>query len=210
MAETRTRSNEMRSKTVTRTLKYSLPMALAVALSVNLAAQDGQPSTPPPASRPASPAQVGLKVSLIFSRLQGDKKVSSLPYTVFVTANDQRTSLRLGTQIPVPTTTITDKGSVPSYNYRDVGTNIDCAASSAPDGAYKLTITITDSSVYYPDESDAATRSTTAVTRAPAFRNFNSTFTLLVRDGQTVQSTSVTDPVSGQTIKVDATLNVQK
>jgi type II secretory pathway component GspD/PulD (secretin) len=209
MAETRTRSNEMRSKTVTRALKYSLPVAIAFAISVSLAAQDGQ-SPAPAASRPAAPAPVALKVSLVFSRLQGDKKVSSLPYTLFVTANDQRTSLRLGTQIPVPTTTITDKGSVPSYNYKDVGTNIDCAANSTADGAYRLIITMTDSSVYYPDESDAATRSTTAVTRAPAFRNFNSTFTLLVRDGQTVQSTSVTDPVSGQTIKIDATVNVQK
>jgi type II secretory pathway component GspD/PulD (secretin) len=199
----------MRSKTVTRALKYSLPVAIAFAMSVSLAAQDGQPAAPA-ASRPAAPAPVPLKVSLVFSRLQGDKKVSSLPYTLFVTANDQRTSLRLGTQIPVPTTTITDKGSVPSYNYRDVGTNIDCAANSTADGAYRLIITMTDSSVYYPDESDAATRSTTAVTRAPAFRNFNSTFTLMVRDGQTVQSTSVTDPVSGQTIKIDATVNVQK
>jgi type II secretory pathway component HofQ len=209
MAETRTRSNEMRSKTVTRALKYSLPVAIAFAISVSLAAQDGQSSSSTP-SRPASPAPVGLKLSLVLSRLQGDKKISSVPYTLFVTANDLRTSVRLGTQIPVPTTTITDKGSVPSYNYRDVGTNIDCTASSASDGAYRLTIAITDSSVYYPDESDSATRSTTAVTHAPAFRNFNSTFTLLMRDGQTVQSTSVTDPVSGHTIKIDATVNVQK
>jgi type II secretory pathway component GspD/PulD (secretin) len=199
----------MRSKTVTRALKYSLPVAIVFAMSVSLAAQDGQPATAA-ASRPAAPAPVPLKVSLVFSRLQGDKKISSLPYTLFVTANDQRTSLRLGTQIPVPSTIINDKGSVPSYNYRDVGTNIDCAANSAPDGAYRLIITITDSSVYYPDQSDSAVRSTTAATGAPAFRNFNSTFTLLVRDGQTVQSTSVTDPVSGQTIKLDATLNVQK
>lgn len=194
---------------MTRALKYSLPVAIAFAMSVSLTAQDGQ-SPPSAPSRAASPTPVGLKLSLVFSRLQGDKKISSVPYTLFVTANDQRTSVRLGTQIPVPTTTITDKGSVPSYNYRDVGTNIDCAASSAADGAYKLIITMTDSSVYYPDESDAAARSTTAVTRAPAFRNFNSTFTLLVRDGQSVQSTSVTDPVSGQTIKIDATVNVQK
>jgi type II secretory pathway component HofQ len=192
---------------VTRAFTHSLPVAIAFALSVSVAAQDGQ-SPPSAPSRPAAP--VGLKVSLVFSRAQGDKKVSSVPYTLFVTANDQRTSVRLGTQIPVPTTIVSDKGSVPSYQYRDVGTNIDCAANSAPDGAFRLIITMTDSSVYYPDESDAATKSTTAVTRAPAFRNFNSTFTLLARDGQTVQSTSVTDPVSGQTIKIDATVNVQK
>jgi Bacterial type II and III secretion system protein len=194
---------------VTRAFKHLLPVAIVFALSVSVAAQDGQ-SPPSAPSRPAPSAPVGLKVSLVFSRVQGDKKISSLPYTLFVTANDQRTSVRLGSQIPVPTTMVSDKGSVPSYQYRDLGTNIDCAANSAADGAYRLIITMEDSSVYYPDESDSATRSTTAVTRAPAFRNFKSTFTLLVRDGQTVQSTAVTDPVSGQTIKIDATVNVQK
>ena len=194
---------------MTRAFKHSLPVAIAFALSVSLAAQDGQPPAPA-ASRPAGPAPVPLKVTLVFSRLQGDKKVSSLPYTLFVTANDQRTSLRLGTQIPVPTTAMTDKGSVPSYSYRDVGTNIDCAANSAADGAYRLNITMEDSSVYYPEESDSATRSTTAVTRAPAFRSFRSTFTLLVRDGQTVQYTVATDAITGQVIKLDVTLNVIK
>jgi hypothetical protein len=32
----------------------------------------------------------------------------------------------------------------------------------------------------------------------------------VLKDGQTGQSTSVTDPVSGQVIKLDATVNVQK
>lgn len=190
---------------MTRAFKQFLAIAIALASTVSLAAQDGQP--------PAAPANrvgpVPLKVSLIFSRFQGEKKISSVPHTLWVTTND-RTSLRLGTQIPVPTTVVANEKAVQSYNYRDVGTNIDLTAVPALDGAFRLSITITDSSVYYPDQSDAAVRSTTAATGAPAFRNFNSTFTLLLRDGQTAQSTSVTDPVSGQVIKVDATINVQK
>ena len=182
-------------------------VSIIALMPMGLAAQDGQTS-------PANPARTSggtsLKVALVFSRYQGEKKISSTPYTLWVTANDQRTSLRLGTQIPVPTTVLGEKGGIQSYTYRDVGTNIDCAANTAADGAYKLIITVTDSSVYFPDQSDSAVRSTTASTGAPAFRNFNSTFTLLLRDGQTAQSTSVTDPVSGQIVKLDATLNVQK
>jgi len=110
----------------------------------------------------------------------------------------------------VPTTVFGKDGEkTQSYNYRDVGTNIDVNASNAQDGFYKIQITITDSSVYYPDQSETAAR-TVASTGAPAFRNFNSSFTLMMKDGQTAQSTAVTDPVSGQTIKLDATLNVQK
>jgi hypothetical protein len=181
--------------------------ALAVLTTATLVAQDAQPAAP---SRPGSP--VSLKLSLVFSRYQGEKKISSVPHTLWATATDGRTptTLRLGTQIPVPTTIFGKEGEkTQSYNYRDVGTNIDVNASNAQDGFYKIQITITDSSVYYPDQSETAAR-TVASTGAPAFRNFNSSFTLMMKDGQTAQSTAVTDPVSGQTIKLDATLNVQK
>jgi len=191
---------------VTRAFKI-MTATLAVLTTATLAAQDSQPAAQ---NRPGSP--VSLKVSLVFSRYQGDKRISSVPHTLWVTATDGRTptTLRLGTQIPVPTTIFGKEGEkTQSYNYRDVGTNIDVNASNAQDGFYKIQITITDSSVYYPDQSETAAR-TVASTGAPAFRNFNSSFTLMMKDGQTAQSTAVTDPVSGQTIKLDATLNVQK
>jgi type II secretory pathway component GspD/PulD (secretin) len=194
---------------VTRTLKM-MSAALILFTTVQLAAQSGQPPAGVP-NRPAPPAPVSLKVSLVFSRYQGDKKISSVPHTLWVTANDNRTSLRMGTQIPVTTSVVNKEGEkTQSYNYRDVGTNIDCSANSTSDGAYKLTITIEDSSVYFPEQSDAAVKSATAATGAPAFRNFHSTFPVVLRDGQTAQMTSATDPVSGQVVKLDATLNVQK
>ena len=191
---------------MTRAFKI-MTAALAVLTTATLVAQDAQPAAP---SRPGSP--VSLKLSLVFSRYQGEKKISSVPHTLWATATDGRTptTLRLGTQIPVPTTIFGKEGEkTQSYNYRDVGTNIGVNASNAQDGFYKIQITITDSSVYYPDQSETAAR-TVASTGAPAFRNFNSSFTLMMKDGQTAQSTAVTDPVSGQTIKLDATLNVQK
>ena len=191
---------------MTRAFKI-MTAARAVLTTATLVAQDAQPAAP---SRPGSP--VSLKLSLVFSRYQGEKKISSVPHTLWATATDGRTptTLRLGTQIPVPTTIFGKEGEkTQSYNYRDVGTNIDVNASNAQDGFYKIQITITDSSVYYPDQSETAAR-TVASTGAPAFRNFNSSFTLMMKDGQTAQSTAVTDPVSGQTIKLDATLNVQK
>ena len=181
--------------------------ALVLLTTIAVAGQDSQP----PAAQ-SKPGPVSLKVSLVFSRYQGEKKISSLPHTLWVTTGDNtRTSLRLGTQIPVVTTVIGKEGDkTQSYNYRDVGTNIDCSAASLVDGSFRLGITITDSSVYYPDQSEPTARSMTASTGAPAFRNFNSTFTMVLKDGQTGQSTSVTDPISGQVIKLDATINVQK
>ncbi len=44
----------------------------------------------------------------------------------------------------------------------------------------------------------------------PAFRNFTSNFSILLKDGQTAQYASATDPVSGETLRVDVTVNVLK
>jgi hypothetical protein len=199
------------SKIIATALVLLTAAAVVAQESLPAAAQSKESQAAAPQTmKPPAPPTVSLKVSLVFSRYQGEKKISSVPHTLWVTAGD-RTSLRLGTQIPVPTTAIKDGGgAVQSYNYRDVGTNIDCSATPVPDGGYRLNITITDSSVYYPDQSDSAVRTSVSATGAPAFRNFNSTFTIVLKDGQTGQSTSVTDPVSGQVIKLDATINVQK
>ena len=191
---------------MTKVSTQLLAIAIAAVSTVSIAAQE-KPAAPQP---PRPPAPASLKVSLVFSRSQGEKKISNIPHTIMVATDGTRTSLRLGTQLPVPTTAISEKGAIPSYSYRDVGTNIDCAATPVPDGAYRLTITISDSSVYYPDQSDAAAKSVTASTGAPAFRAFNATFSLVLHDGQAAPTTSLTDPISGQVIKVDATINLQK
>src|SRR5688500_13231513 len=83
---------------VTRTSRM-IPAALVLLATASLAAQEAV--QPPPNPRTAEP--VSLKVSLVFARYQGDKKISSVPHVLWVTANQNRTSLRMGTQIPVPT-----------------------------------------------------------------------------------------------------------
>jgi hypothetical protein len=188
---------------VTRTIRLITVAAVLLFSSAPIHAQD----RPAPPSRPA---MVPLKVTVVLSRYQGDKKISSLPYTLLVTANDAEfTRLRIGTQVAVPTVFQAKDSPTPvqSYSYKDVGTNIDCRAASDADGMFRLLLTVADSAIYFPDKTEAMV---SASTGAPAFRNFNSTVDVLLRDGQTVQYTSVSDPVSGQTIKLDATLNVLK
>jgi hypothetical protein len=154
----------------------------------------------------AQDKQVPLKIQLVISRHNGDKKISSLPYTLWVTANEKRmTSVRMGVQVPVPTSMITKEGVLPSYNYRDVGTNIDCLAQGPIDGLYNLEIKLNDSSVSFDPKESGQTLKGVA-----AFRNFTSNFSILVRDGQTAQYASATDPLSGETVKVDVTINVLK
>ena len=94
---------------------------------------------------------------------------------------------------------------VPKVQYRDVGTNIDCSAASQADGTFSLDVKLNDSSVSFDTKDPAQT-----LKGVPAFRNFTSNFSILLKDGQTAQYASATDPVTGETLRVDATLNVLK
>lgn len=200
---------------MTRTIRFLTVAALLVFASAGVRAQEGTGVGAPPPQAPARAQLVPLKVTLVFARYQGEKKITSVPFVLFVTANDGAgTSLRMGTQIPVISTVFGAGGAatIPqsSYSYRDVGTNIDCSVLTGSDGMFRLNVTVTDSSVYYPDRSETAVPAASAATGAPAFRNFSSKFNILLRDGQTAQYVAASDPVSGQTIKIDATVNVQK
>lgn len=174
---------------------------------------DAQQPTAASASHTQAAALVGVKVHVVVSRYQGDKKITSLPYVLGVVVNGAKTSLRMGVDVPVAQTVFasaTKDSSAPvpttSYNYRTVGTNIDCQAESGPEGSYKLYMTVTDSSV----QLDSGDRMKSVVPNVPMFRSFNSSFQLLLRDGQTTEYTSATDPVTGERTTIDVTLNVLK
>jgi hypothetical protein len=172
------------------------------------------PQETAPSARRQVPAPVPLKITVVLSRYQGDRRVSSMPYVIGVTASGYgpgpKTTLRMGVDVPVMTTTFSGDGKSPasSYSYRSVGTNIDCAASfdEAVAGIFQLTMTVSDSSLGL----DTAKKTGAVAPDVPSFRNFNSSFTALLRDGQTAQYTSATDPVTGESMKIDVTLNLMK
>ena len=151
---------------------------------------------------------VPIKIDLVVSRTAGDKKISSAPYSLWVTANSQNreTSLRMGVQVPVASTRVAQKDDPPppAYTYRDVGTNIDCSATTIADGRFNVRIVLNDSAIQFDGKE------TRAVPGLPSFRSFSASFTLLLKDGQSATYTTATDPVSGETLKVDVTLNVLK
>ncbi|MGH7326963.1 MAG: hypothetical protein ACREJX_01305, partial [Polyangiaceae bacterium] len=61
------------------------------------------PPSPPPARPAIAPTPLLLRVQFVISRYQGDKKISSEPYTMTVRANEPRTNLRVGLQVAIPT-----------------------------------------------------------------------------------------------------------
>jgi hypothetical protein len=184
--------------------------ALVLAMATAVAQENPSPAQQPkPAASPAPPRpQVPLRIQLVLSRFQGEKKLSSVPYLMWVTSNDGPTTrLRMGVRIPVYS-----GGTDRSFTYQEVGTNIDCSVTSGPDGTYKANVTVNDSSIYFPDPArpNAAVPPPISDTAPPAIRSFTSIFSILLRDGQTGQYTSATDQVSGEVLRIEATLNVLK
>jgi hypothetical protein len=184
-------------------------------------AQEPPPSPPNMLGQPTrkAPAPIPLKVTVVLSRYQGEKRISSMPYVLGVMASGYgaapKTTLRMGVEVPVATVKFAGDGKaapVSSYNYRDVGTNIDCGASfeeSFP-GIFRLALTVSDSSLGLDTPKSAGSAGGSVLSDVPTFRNFNSSFTALLRDGQTMQYTSATDPVTGEVMKIDVTAAVMK
>ncbi len=157
---------------------------------------------------------IPLKVMLVLSEFDGEKKISSLPYGLFVSTADRSTRVRSGMRVPVATgsfgtgATAGNAGTIsPLVNtqltYLDVGTNIDCSAQAEDDGRYKLMITIDRSSI-------AGEPSSVGNLGNPIIRQFRSDFALSLKDGQTIESVMATDPLTGHVLRVGVTLNVAK
>jgi len=194
---------------VTRHLQtIALVFAFALASSVIVRSQE-KPA--PAAPKPAAAAVTPLRISVVVSRFQGEKKLSSLPYTLSVNAGSRGT-LRMGAKVPV---NMMMTANMPKdfpqggpVQYQDVGTSIDCSVSAAQDdGRFRVEITIDDSSVYgdAPNPTDNK-----PPPGNPSFRSFRASDSMVLRDGQTSQFTTATDKVSGEIVKVDVTLNVVK
>jgi len=180
-----------------KTMLKTVAFIAALAVPRVAVAADEKPITP-------------VKLTIVLSRYQGEKKVSSLPYTMVVNANGPKAALRMGSSVPIPSTTFgpTDGGAsapLTSYQYRDIGINIDCTAASLDDGRFRLELSIDDSSVY-GDESPA----TKLVQGAPSFRSFRIIEQVVLKDGQSREFIAATDKVNGEVTKVEVSLSVVK
>jgi hypothetical protein len=196
---------------VKNTLRTFGFIAVLIGTCPSLVAQD--PAKPeavkPAAARPATTdATTPLRLVLTLSRYQGDKKVSSLPYSLSVSIDGPPVRFRMGADLPYATSPADgSKPQTPSYAYRTVGVSIDVTNQVMVDpGVYKMNINVTDSSVALSNQIQGSP----AVAGAPMFRNFSTNGLVVLKDGQTSQLTTAADPITGETMRVDVTLTVVK
>jgi hypothetical protein len=189
---------------------WTLSLALAVAVASTapaLAQEPEQRASPPAAPARDEGAVVPLKVTVTIGRFQGEKRISSIPYSIAVSSGSRYVAhLRMGAQVPIAVTTFgsNDARQPQSWNYKDIGTNIDCGATALDAGRYLLSLTIEDSSVYPEDQAPSTIKGISS------FRSFRSSETVVLRDGQSMQFVAATDKLTGETVRVDVALVVVK
>ena len=159
-----------------------------------------------------------VKVQIVFTEFEGEKKLKSLPYVLYINAPDAPewksssfVKLRVGSRVPVYT-----GGNTGSMTYLDVGTNIDGRAAYSGNGRLLLQTKIERSwveggvSVPVARSDGSASETSSGHFQEPIVRQFVSEFDLKLREGQSVESTMATDPLSGKVLKVDVSFTIVK
>jgi Flp pilus assembly secretin CpaC len=192
-----------------------LALSVLIALSnaqgvIAQAPSTAKPDTPKPeTARPPSQRAdtTAARLIITISRYQGDKKISSLPYSLAIGIPGARVDFNMGAQVPYAVSQPSDATKTPAYSYRNVGIQIRVSGQTIVEpGQYKMEINVEDSNL----SSSSQIQGAPTVAGVPIFRTFNTGGTLVLRDGQVSQLTAAADPITGETMRVDVTLNVLK
>lgn len=159
-----------------------------------------------------------VKVQIVFTEFEGDKKIKSLPYTLYINAPDAPewhssnfVKLRVGSRVPVYT-----GGTTGNMTYLDVGTNIDARAAYPGDGRLLLQMKLERSwveggvSVPVAKSDGSASETFSGHFQEPIVRQLVSEFDMKLREGQPVESTMATDPLSAKVLKVEISFTTVK
>lgn len=153
---------------------------------------------------------IPIRVQIVLAEYEGEKKISSLPYTLLLNADTPRggkASIRMGLRVPI---TVSASESAKQFQYLDVGTNLDGWAGKMEDGGFDLHLAVERSSVYSSAGAKSPGAGGTELSAQPVVQQFKTEFDVLVHEGQTLQSTLATEPVSGRITKVEVTVNKLK
>lgn len=150
-----------------------------------------------------------IKVQIVFTEFDGDKKISSMPYAFTVISDEKvggnySTSLRTGIRVPIELESKDQKTT-----YLDIGTNIDCGIRTEEDSRFHVYL-IFDRSALYPNKSSEGERLVASPGGQPVIRQFRTSENFVLRDGQTSENLLSTDPLTGHSLRVTVTINVQK
>ena len=173
-------------------MRKGLPLAVIVALTIARGA-DVLAQSPPRAEADAVP----LRVEVTISRHQEDEPAGSRPYVLTLVAERERgrrSVVHVDARLPE------SPDLPPGLHHLNVGTTITCSARILSAGRYLVSVEI--------EESSLDRRSVDAAPVSAVFLSFTSENALVLRDGQSQRYAAAVDRVTGETVRVDVTLNV--
>jgi hypothetical protein len=184
----------------------------AVLLASTSVAQDAKKSDDKPRTETREEKPIPVKVQVVYVEFDGDKKIRSLPYTAMIAVDHgpEWAKLRVGTRIPL------FAGGQSGMQYVDVGTNIDCRAHRISDANFDVSLSFerswVDGDVLLPFNSQPQLQAGPSLSefKEPVIRQFKAELNLVMHDGQTVESTVGTDPVTGRVSKIEVTFALVK
>lgn len=203
---------------LSKTLCVGFLVAAALAAVPSTAAAQAAQSA---GTKPALESAI-VQVEVALTRWQGEKKTSSLPFVLIINApsrGEGRTSLRMGVDVPVGTSTSSStqttgaQGNSPRATetaksetvFRNVGTDIDGQVARVDESTFTVYVNVRDSSIFGSDPSKPPT-----IADPTAFRTFNASNSLPMKDGQTRLFGLATDKITGETMRIEVKLTVLK
>jgi hypothetical protein len=167
-------------------LVVAIPFALSCASVAN-----AQPQ--------AQSDKIPVKLLVVISTFEGDKKVSSMPYTLLATANGSEVSFQSGANVPIPAS----NGGGASYT--NIGTTLRCTVTTES-GSFKVSINFSDKTVL--SNKTPPTSATARYPDYPTYHDVNYISAVSMKDGETKQMISAPDKVTGEILKIDVTLTL--
>jgi hypothetical protein len=153
---------------------------------------------------------VPVRVQVVLTEYDGDKKVAVLPYSFIVNSAKERgfptygNFLRVGTRIPIPT----DKEG--KTQYQDIGSNLDCGINNDEDGHYIMRLSLERSSLFSSAHGDERRPPAASEAEPPALPSFRSQLVFPLKDAQATEIMTATDPLNGHVYHLNVTVSALK
>jgi hypothetical protein len=185
------------------------PTAICCALLLLAVACCASGQEKPKSTETAKPS-TPVKVQVVLTEYDGEKKVANLPYSFLMYAVPGSEALytnfsRVGVRVPVPAI-----GKDGQSEFVDVGSSIDCGVKTEEDGRFTVRVSFERSSLYFQGPSDEKGTIRTTSAGQPYLPHIRSQSLILLKDGQTLEALVAADPMNGHVFHLNVTLNVQK
>ncbi len=184
-------------------------VALGIAVCVPKLPAQEQPKSSHQNSDEIRFSRASLKIQVVFTEYEGDKKLKSLPYSFLVTTHTRETwpeaKIRVGSRVPVYT-----GGEHDSVTYMDVGTSIDCRAEAVAEGRYRIYLNLERSWVEGDVPVTVEKATPPQAFREPVVRQYRAELSPILKDGQSIETSLATDPLSGKVVKLEVSASLVK